>query len=247
MDYANSVVTGASSGLGEGIARRLAARGGRVYAIARRAERLEALAQEAGPGEIVPVPLDVADTGRLVETLRRLDGECGGLDLVVANAGLGNNKRATKLNWEEWVEPTLRVNVLGAFATLTAVLPQMVERDRGHLVGISSLAAARGLPGTAAYSASKAALSTYLETLRVDLRRTKIRVTAIHPGFVKTPINETYNKSMPFLMEVDPAVERIMHLIDKGSGSYGFPFPLTAAVRLAKAIPDAIYDRVVSR
>ena len=247
MDYRNALITGASSGLGAGLVRRLSARGTRVYAAARRKDRLEQLAAECGPGEVVPVVLDVADTAKVVETLRRIDGECGGLDLIVANAGIGGNKRATRLTWEKQVEPVLRINVLGAFATLTAVLPAMVERDRGHLVGIGSLAGARGLPGTAAYSASKAALATYLETLRVDLKRTGVKVTTIEPGFVKTELTEGNPRPMPFLMDLDAAVDDILHAIDRQRAVRGFPWPLVTAVKLARMLPRAVYDQVVTR
>jgi len=247
MDYQNAFVSGASSGLGAGLVRRLAARGTHVYAAARRKDRLEALAAECEPGTVTPVVLDVADTAKVVKTLRKIDADCEGLDLVVANAGIGGQKRATRLTWEHEIEPVLMTNVLGAFATLTAVLPKMVERDRGHLVGVGSLAGYRGLPGTAAYSASKAALSTYLETLRIDLRRTGIRVTAIEPGFVKTELTEGSKSPMPFLMDLDAAVDRIVRAIDCETPVRAFPWQLATAVRFARILPRSIYDHVIAR
>jgi short-subunit dehydrogenase len=244
-----ALVTGASSGLGAGLARRLALRGTRVYAAARRRDRLEALAAEIGPGPgaIVPVVLDVADTAAVVDAVRRLDEESGGLDLIVANAGLGTTRHASKLTWERDVEPVLRTNVLGACATLTAALPGMVARGRGHLVGVSSLAAARGLPTSAAYSASKAALTIFLEGLRVDLARTGVRVTAIHPGFVRTEMTAQNRFPMPFLMELEPALDAILEGIDRGRRDVSFPWPLAAATRLSRFVPDAAFDRLAGR
>lgn len=244
MDYRNALVTGASSGLGESVVKRLAARGIRVYALARRADRLQALSREAGPGEVVPLPVDVSDTDALVAAVREADAASGGLDLVVANAGVGGQKRATRLTWEEWVEPVLRVNVVGALATLTAVLPAMVERDRGHLVAVGSLAAARGFPGSGAYSASKAAVGVFMETLRLDLRKTGIRATLVDPGYVKTPLTEGNTRSMPFLMEREAAVDHIMKAIDREASVHAFPWPLAAATRLVRLLPNAVYDRL---
>jgi short-subunit dehydrogenase len=247
MDYRNALITGASSGLGAGLALRLAARGTRVFAVARREDRLAQLATDAaaaGDGEIVPVVLDVCDTAAVAETVRRVDTESGGLDLVVANAGLGRSRPARKLSWEKDVERLLQVNVMGAIATLTAALPAMVVRNRGHLVGISSLAGLRGLPQNAAYSASKAALSTFLESLAIDLDKTGIAVTCVNPGFVKTEMTATNKGPMPFLMELDDAVDVILDGIDKRRTLIEFPWSLTQLARALRAMPDRAYQRL---
>ncbi|RMG21237.1 MAG: SDR family NAD(P)-dependent oxidoreductase [Deltaproteobacteria bacterium] len=244
MDANTAIVTGASSGLGAGLARRLAERGVHVFALARRAEKLEALREEAGD-TIEPVVADVRDTAALVETMREIDARCGGVDLVIANAGIGGMRRATKLTWEEWVAPVLEVNVLGAFATLTALLPRMVERDRGHLVGVSSIAAMRGLPGTGAYSASKAALSTFLETLRVDLKGTGLSVTTIEPGFVRTPLTEGNPRPMPFLMDLEPAVDAMVRAIERKEALCTFPWQLSTVGKVGRLVPRFVYERLV--
>src|SRR5262249_25068978 len=200
--YRTALVTGASSGIGRALSAWLARRGVQVFAAARRLEALEALQAEAqsSPGKLVPVAMDVADARGTLQQIQKLDAGCGGLDLVVANAGVGFYARAKRFQWEH-VERTIQVNVLGASATLSAVLPKMVERNSGHLVGMSSLASFRGFPRTAAYSASKAYLATFLEGLRVDLKSTQVRVTSVHPGFVKSEMTAKNNFKMPFLME----------------------------------------------
>ncbi|MDF1562471.1 MAG: SDR family NAD(P)-dependent oxidoreductase [Deltaproteobacteria bacterium] len=246
MSYQNALITGASSGLGAGLAHRFAQKGTRVFALARREDKLAEL-REASGEKIEPVVLDVSDTDALVAKIRELDAACGGLDLIIANAGVGKTKKASRIDWENWVEPTLRVNVLGAIATLTAVLPRMVEERRGHLVGVSSIAAIRGLPGSGAYSASKAALSTYLETLRVDLKSKGITVTTLEPGFVKTPLTEGGKQPMPFLMELEPALDAMMNAIEKKKGHLAFPWTLASAAGMGRMIPRSLYSLLVGR
>src|SRR5262249_19713309 len=156
----------------------------------------------------VAIELDVADTRATVAAVERAWEELGGLDLVVANAGFGKELHATRLTWED-AAPLLQVNVLGSIATLTAALPKMVARGSGHLVGISSLAGTRGLPTSSVYSASKAALSTFLEGLRVDLAGSGIGVTDVRPGFIATAATANAKHPMPLLMQLDDAIDRI--------------------------------------
>ncbi|MCI0572893.1 MAG: SDR family NAD(P)-dependent oxidoreductase [Myxococcaceae bacterium] len=244
-EYRNVLITGASSGLGRGLAAWFAKRGATVYAAARRAEQLAQLAHEVegGPGRVEPVTLDVADSTRTVEVVRELDRKCGGLDLVVANAGVGAYTSGRRMDWGA-VERILKVNVEGAAATLCAALPSMVERRRGHLVGISSLAGLRGVPRFAAYSASKAFLSTFLESLRLDLHGTGVNVTCLYPGYVKSEMT-AQNTSMPFLLETEDAVERMGRAIERGEEVFLFPWQAATAMRLVRTLPRPLYDRVM--
>ncbi|WNG13728.1 SDR family NAD(P)-dependent oxidoreductase [Cystobacter fuscus] len=248
MSYRTALVTGASSGLGRGLALWLGKRGVKVYAAARRLSRLEELAQQgkAVGATLEPVELDVSQADATLARVRELDDACGGLDLVVANAGVGFPTNARNFPWED-ARRVIDVNVTGAAATLSAVLPRMVERDRGHLVGISSLASCRGLPQNAAYSASKAFLDTFLESLRVDLHGTGVRVTCIRPGFVKTEITAGIQHPMPFLLEAEPAVEHMGQAILRGEDVYGFPWPMARAVGMARWVPNALFDAVASK
>lgn len=238
--YKTALITGASSGLGRGLTAWFAARGVKVYGAARRVDEVAALAHEQKTS-IVPVQLDVADPAATLRRVRELDEECGGLDLVIANAGIGRDTYAPKLSWRD-IEEVIQVNVTGAAATLTAALAPMVERDRGHLVGISSIAAGRGLPRSAAYSASKAFLSTFLEGLRVDLKPTGVKVTTIEPGFVRTPLTEKNAKHLPFILEADDAVERMGEAILRGESTFAFPWQLSTAMGLARLLPNGVWD-----
>jgi NADP-dependent 3-hydroxy acid dehydrogenase YdfG len=240
-----ALVTGASSGIGQGLAEWLARRDVQVFAAARRMPELEQLAARH-PGRITPVQLDVADTEATIAKVRELDDACGGLDLVIANAGVGPLTDGRRLEWRD-VAQVIDVNVAGAAATVSAVLPRMVERGRGHIVGISSIAAARGLPKGAAYSASKAFLTTYLEGLRVDLAGTGVRVTTVAPGFIRTPSTEGATHPMPFIVGLDAAVERIGRGIERGAPVVTFPWPLVLSTGLLKFLPRRVYDVVARR
>lgn len=241
-------ISGASSGIGEALAENLARRGVEVILSARRAELLDALAARirANGGSARVLPLDVSDPTATTEALRRLDDEVGGIDLVVANAGVGNSKWAGKLEWKDCAT-TLSVNVEGAAASLIALLPRMVERGHGHLVGISSLAGYRGMPASAAYSASKAFMMAFLDSLRLDLQGTGVFVTDVRPGFVRTPMTAPNRFTMPFLMEVEDAAERIVEGIRKRSPIVAFPAPLSTVARLAPMMPARLWDAIASR
>src|SRR5256885_8759445 len=179
-------ITGASSGLGRGLALHYAREGATVHAAARRGAEIEILAREAPPGHVVPVFLDVTDPERLVKAIRDAEAASGGaLDLVIANAGTGVPTSARKMDWMK-VRKILDVNVTAACVTIAAALPAMVSRNAGQVVAIASLAAFRGMPGNAAYCASEAAVHIFIGSVRVHLRGHRVVVTNVHPGFVNT-------------------------------------------------------------
>lgn len=241
-------ISGSSSGIGAALARRLAARGVEVILSARRQELLEELAAEIleKGGRARVEAIDVSDPEATVAALRRLDDEVGGIDLVIANAGVGNSRWAGKIEWEDCA-PTLSTNVDGAVASLVALLPRMVERGHGHLVGISSLAGYRGMPASASYSASKAFLMAFLESLRLDLRDTGVFVTDVRPGFIRTPMTASNRFHMPFLMEVEDAAARIVEGIEKKRRVVAFPRPLSTLARLAPFPPAWLWDLLASK
>lgn len=244
----NSVfITGASSGLGRGLALHYAQGGATVHAAARREDELRKLAADAPPTSIVPVRLDVQDTEALVAAIRRAEQASGGaLDLVIANAGVGRPSPARKMDWTivRWI---LDVNVTAACVTVAAALPAMIERNAGQVVMMSSLAAFRGMPGNAAYCASKAAVSTFMESVRVDLRPTRVRATTIYPGFVKTELTAKNKFPMPFLMDLDRAVEVMVKGIARGAKTIAYPLPMVAITRTLGAVPRGIYEPLAAR
>src|SRR5712692_6047850 len=128
------------------------------------------------------------------------------------------------------VKRIMEVNVTAAAVTIAAALPAMVERNQGHVVAVSSLAAFRGMPGNAAYCASKAALHTFMESVRVDLRKTRVRATTIYPGFVKTEMTAKNKFPMPLLMELDDAVRVMARGLERGAKTIAYPLPLVAMI-----------------
>lgn len=243
--YRQALVTGASSGIGRSLALWLAARGITVIAAGRRRDRLEELraaAAKAG-GVIEPLELDVAAVAEVRERVRELDERHGGLDLVVANAGVGQPTSARRFDWQA-CESILRVNVLGAAATLTAALPGMLARDRGHLVAMASLAAVRGLPDSAAYAGSKAFLRSFMESLRLDLSTTRVRTTAVFPGFVKSEMTAGNRFAMPFLLDTDDAAARIGRAIFAQRAELWFPWQMALAARALRLVPSPLFVRL---
>lgn len=243
--FRRALITGASSGLGRALALWFARQGVVVYAAARRAEQLESLKAEA-PEHIIPMVLDVSDADATYDAVRALDESCGGLDLVVANAGVGDQMSAEKIEWSR-VRKVLDVNVLGAAATLCGALPGMVARKRGQLVGVSSLAASISLPKTAAYNSSKSFLTAFLESLRLDVEQHGVTVTVIHPGFVKSEMTAKNRFPMPFLLETDEAARRVGQAIVGQTRFFSFPWPTAFVVWLAGALPRPMLRFIARR
>jgi len=215
---------------------------------ARRRERLEALAQEigGGGGAACVCPCDVAERGQVLEAVERTVGRLGPVELLVANAGLSESAEAGTVDGVA-VARLLRVNFLGAVYAAEAVLPSMVERGRGHLVAMGSLAGYGGLPRSAAYSASKGALHNYFESLRLDLRGSGVAVTIVTPGYVRTELTDRNRHPMPRLLELDDALDRIMRAIRSRKSVCSFPRPLSTLAWLGQILPAWLYDTLGSR
>ena len=244
MDWRNKValITGASSGIGRGLAFALARRGAAVGLLARREHVLQSvvLEIEAEGGRAISLPADVRDAEAMRSASGALHDRFGPVDLLVANAGIGATTYAVDL-CEKAVADLINVNVIGVVNSVTGVIPQMVERGSGHLVEMSSLAAYRGLPKSAAYCASKVATSARFEGLRIALLGTGVDVTIIHPGFIKTPLTVGV-KRMPYLMELDEAVPKILRAIEKRRKGYSFPWQLASIARACMLLPNPLYD-----
>lgn len=250
FDWSNKVVliTGASSGIGRGLALALARRGAKLGLVARRTKVLDEIVSEVEKekGQALALAADVQDAAAMKDAADRLGAKFGPIDMLIANAGIGTTTDGAELDASE-VARIFGVNVVGAASSVAAVVPEMVKRRRGHLVAISSLAAYRGLPKSASYGASKAALSSFFESLRLDLHPKGVDVTIIHPGFIKTPLTAGREAEMPFLMELDYAVNKIIRAIEKKRKSYAFPWQLASIVRLGMLMPIPLYDRVATR
>jgi short-subunit dehydrogenase len=242
------LITGASSGIGKGLALDLSARGAKLGLLARRQNLLDEIVNtiRLRGGKALAVAADVRDADAMKAAADRIRAELGPIDILIANAGLVTSSHISQLD-PIHVANVMSINLLGAANSVAVVLPQMVQRRKGQLVAISSLAAYRGLPISAAYCASKAAMSAYFESVRIDLRDSGVGVTVIHPGFIKTPVTAGREAHMPYLMELDDAVKKIVSAIEKGKKSFAFPWQLATVVRAGLLMPAFMYDWLASR
>ena len=251
MDWSGKVVllTGASSGIGEGLALALAKRGAVIGLIARRKELLDSLADRCtnAGGTARVFTLDVTDPESVAAAADELRSEFGRIDILIANAGIGGNDEETRKYVPQSVRKVIEVNLLGAVNAAHAVVPHMLARGDGQVVAISSLAGFRGLPKSAAYSASKAAMTAFFESLRLDVQHKGVAVTIIQPGFIKTPLTSGRANKMPFLMELDDAIPHFLRAIERRKKFAAFPWQLATIVRAGKFMPAWLYDRIAGR
>jgi short-subunit dehydrogenase len=240
------VITGASTGIGKAVALALAARGAKVGLIARRDDLLQELAAEirATNGTAVGVAADVTDRQAVLAAVAKLRDQLGPIDLMFANAGIGEHTGAYEMNVPA-VEATMKVNFLGVVYAFESVLADMIQRNRGHLVAVSSMASLKGLPTSAAYSASKAAVNNYCEGLRIELHGTGIAVTSILPGFIATPMTAKYPRKMPWLMTAEEAARRILTALHRKPAVYAFPWQMRVLLNVARWAPDSFVARKV--
>jgi short-subunit dehydrogenase len=245
-------ITGASSGIGRGLALELARRSAKLGLVARRKDVLDELIAEISEdpntnnSSVMAIAADVQDATSMCTAADQLRAQFGKIDVLIANAGIGGNNDAAELDAAKFAN-VINTNVIGVSNSVAAVIPDMVKRGSGQLVVISSLAAYRGLPKSAAYCASKAAVSAMFESLRLDLKPRGIDVTIIHPGFIKTPLTAGRKAKLPWFLELEPAVKKMVSAIEKRKKSYAFPWQLAMVVRSGMVMPIAMYDWIASR
>ena len=242
--YKNILITGASTGIGHQLALDYGAGGASLWLLARTESKLLSLAEEisSSGGSAHILVCDATIEAKLLIALQQAQKESGGFDLVIANAGWGGKMKYPGDNNINVLNQVIDLNFRAATQTLEFFAKYMAEERHGHLVGVTSIAGFRGLPSSAAYSSTKAALSTYLESLRFSMRNFGVRVTDIRPGFVRTPITANNKIPMPFLMDVDLASIKIRRALDRGRRRFTFPWQMAIISHLLRAIPDFVYD-----
>ena len=240
-------VTGASSGIGQALAAHYAAAGWRLALVARRGDALRdwAAAQRLGADRCRVFAADVADVDAIVAAGRACTTEFGLPDLVIANAGISVGVDTAEREDLDVVRETFAVNAVGLAATFHPFLTPMRARRRGTLVGIASVAAIRGLPGHAAYCASKSAVVAYCESLRGETRAHGLRVVTLLPGYVATPLTARNPYAMPFLLTPDTFARQAAAAIDAGTSYRVIPWQMGVAAALMRALPNAWFDRLM--
>jgi NAD(P)-dependent dehydrogenase (short-subunit alcohol dehydrogenase family) len=248
-------LTGASSGIGEALARDYAARGATLGLFARRRSALDALAASLGAGagnaaassKVAVYAGDVRDAASLSAAATDFIARYGVPDVVIANAGVSRGTLTEYVEDGPAFRAVFDTNVLGLVHTFQPFVAAMREAGSGTLVGIASVAGLRGLPGSGAYSASKAAAITYLESLRVELASSGIAVVTICPGYIDTPMTEKNPYSMPFLLRADKAAQLIARAIARRRRYYVLPWQMALVGRLLSVLPRPLYDALFAR
>jgi short-subunit dehydrogenase len=238
----NVLITGASSGIGEALAREFAARGATLGLIARRQNLLDALAASL-PGKHFTYAADVNDAAAMRDAGAKFDADCGGADIVIANAGISVGVLTEHFEDLAVFKDVLSTNVLAMAHTFHPFIAPMRARARGQLVGIASVAGIRGLPGSEAYCASKAAAISYCESLRVELKKTGVQVTTICPGFVRTPLTAKNKYSMPFVMDVEPFAKKCADAILSGTSYRVVPWQMAIVAKFLRLLPNWAFDK----
>lgn len=236
-------ITGGTTGIGMELAKLYLSQGWKVGICGRERSKFDENFM-AHRDNVTFYALDVANRAELKSAIADFSKSIG-LDLLIANAGIGY-KLKTKVPDFEYSYKMVHVNLLGVMYACEAALDVMIPRGKGHLVVVSSIAGYNGLPGVSAYSATKAAVAKYAESLHLDLKQFNINVTTICPGFVETPLTSNNHHPMPFMVKAPKAATLIARAIEKKKMIYAFPFFFSSAVRLISILPRTWYRFIMT-
>ncbi|MFZ9284466.1 MAG: SDR family oxidoreductase [Burkholderiaceae bacterium] len=242
-------ITGASSGIGQALAAHYAQQGWRLALAARRSDEMQAWASSLGLGEerCVAYGADVSRIDSIVAAGQACIARQGLPEVVVGNAGMSIGVDTADRRDLDALADTYATNNIGLAATFHPFVAPMRERRRGTLVGIASVAGIRGLPGHGAYAASKAAVISYCESLRVELRSSGVKVVTIAPGYIDTPLTRQNRYPMPFLMPADAFAQQAARAIGRGASYRVIPWQMGVVARVLRLLPDALFDRAFAR
>jgi short-subunit dehydrogenase len=240
-------ITGASSGLGEALARHYAHTGATLGLFARREAELARVAAALAPATVATYCGDVRDVDALCRAAADFLAHFGAPDVVIANAGVSRGTLTGEAVDMQAFQAVFDTNVQGMIQTFHPFLAAMTQARGGALVGVASVAGFRGLPGSGAYSASKAAAISYLESLRVELRGSGVAVVTICPGFISTPMTARNPYRMPFLLAPDKAARLIARAVARRRRHYVLPWQMAWAGRALKLLPRPLYEFAFAR
>lgn len=240
-------ITGASSGIGQALARRFYQAGYRLALVARRTDEVKswasAMNMSADSYEIYGA--DVSDAASIVAAGQACLASLGVPDVVIANAGISIGMDSAIRSDLDVMARTFATNNIGVAATFHPFITAMMQRGSGALVGIGSVAGIRGLPGHAAYCASKAAVIAYCESLRGELKASGVKVVTICPGYIDTPLTQKNSYAMPFLMRPEAFVDQAFAAIEAGASYRVIPWQMGVVAKLLRLLPNVLFDKVL--
>jgi short-subunit dehydrogenase len=249
MNKKTIVITGANRGIGEQLARLYATPHHHLILIARQEEKLADVATfcKLQGATVTYAAMDVREAISLKAYLLAMD-DITPIDLLIANAGIA---KTLGQNWrqetEDDIEQNFSINVQGTLNTINPLLQRMIQRKRGQIALMSSMAALRGLPQSPSYCASKAALNIYGQSLRAWLSRFNVKVSVIFPGYIKTAMSDRLQGPKPFLISSERAAKIIYKGLQKNKARIAFPWQLHILMKIARALPSPIVDIVLNR
>ncbi len=240
------LLTGASSGIGYQLAKDLANEGAKLALLSRRLDILEKLSQALDKKTFVRVyKCDVTIKQQVHETVVQIKKDFGKIDIAILNSGVGANSSALDYN-SDAAEKVFNTNVLGVIYFIEQLIPDFISEKRGAIVGLSSLGDGKGFPKSGFYSASKAALTILLESLRIELKKFNVKVVTVKPGFIKTPMTDKNKFKMPFLMNVEKASLIIINGLKKDKRIIEFPWQTTIGAKILRMIPTKWFEAFAS-
>jgi len=240
-------ITGASSGIGQALTLELASKGHALALAARRRDQLENLCAEARRLGVDAIPLtcDVGDQNQVKQAVAETFQYFGRVDLAILSAGIGGTTTVSDFKADKF-ERLVRTNLLGIAYCLEELIPIMQRQNAGTIAAISSLAGDRGIPGSAGYCATKAGLSTLFDGMRVELKNQNINLVTIEPGYVLTPMTESFGR-LPYLVQADEAARLIVRRIEQGDRVIRFPIIPSVIMKLMRILPVSLFDAIVAK
>lgn len=249
MYFKNSVIllSGASSGIGYQLAKDFANEGAQLALVSRRAELLESLAGEINQNTSVKFyKCDVTIREEVEKTISQIKKDFGKIDIALLNSGVAFRSSVLDYNSKD-AETTFNTNVLGAVYCIEQILPEFISEKRGTIVGVSSLGDGKGFPKSGFYSASKAAFTILLESLRIELKKYNVKVVTVKPGFVKTAMTDKNEFEMPFLISLDEGSKMIIDGLKKDKRIIEFPWQTTIGAKILRMIPTKWFEAFASK